>query len=324
MPDWRPVIVVGGAGFIGRALGTRLAAQRIPVVAVTRTPVTLGPGIAVRAAGDLTAATDWPALLEGAGTAVHLASRAHAPIAAGAEESWIAAEAATAAALGRAAGRAGLKRLVLMSSIKVLGETSGPTPFRASDLPAPQDAYGRAKLRIEDAMAEAASESGVPLVVLRPPLVYGPGVKANFLSLLRLVDRGLPLPFASIDNRRSLIFLDNLIDLVALALSHPAAPGNRFLLRDDEEVSTPALVRLIAPALGRPARLFPCPPALLRGLAGLAGRADAAERLLGSLRVDDSAMRATLGWLPRVPLADGIAATCRWFRGGGRDRGSRL
>ncbi|HXP32212.1 MAG TPA: NAD-dependent epimerase/dehydratase family protein [Stellaceae bacterium] len=323
MPESRPVILVGGAGFIGRALAAQLAARGIPVVAVTRTPVSLGPGIVVRAAGDLSAATDWPSLLAGAGMAVHLASRAHAPIAASAEEDWIAAEAATAAALGHAAGRAGIERLVLMSSIKVLGETSGATRFRAIDIPAPRDAYGRAKLRIEDAMAEAASESGVPLVVLRPPLVYGPGVKANFLALLRLVDRGLPLPFASIDNRRSLIFLDNLIDLVALALSHPAAPGNRFLLRDDDEVSTPALVRHIAQALGRPARLFPCPPALLRGFAALARRAETAERLLGSLRVDDGATRAMLGWQPRVTLADGLAATCRWFRGGGRDSGSR-
>lgn len=310
MADPRPVVVTGAAGFIGRALIARLAAEGVPVIALTRAPMTLAAGIAGRPAGALTAASDWPALLAGARTVVHLASRAHAPIAAAEEARWITAEAQTAAALARAARSAGIERLVFLSSIKVQGEATAGAPFRAADPPAPADVYGRAKLAIEAAMRE----TGAPLAVLRPPLVYGPEVKANFRALLRLVDRGLPLPLATIDNRRSLIFLDNLVDLILAALTHPAAVGGVFLARDEEEPSTPALIRQIAAGLGRPARLFPCPPTALRVAARLLGQTAAIERLTGSLSLDDSATRQRLDWRPRVPLAAGIAATCRWYR----------
>lgn len=310
MADPRPVVVTGAAGFIGRALIARLAAEGVPVVALTRVPTALAAGIVGRPAGALTAASDWPALLAGAQAVVHLASRAHAPIAAAEEARWITAEAQTAAALANAARSAGIERLVLLSSIKVQGEATSAAPFRATDTPAPADAYGRAKLAIEAAMRE----TGAPLAVLRPPLVYGPAVKANFRALLWLADRGFPLPLASIDNRRSLIFLDNLIDLIFAALTHPAAVGGVFLARDEEEPSTPALIRQIAADLGQPARLFPCPPAALRAVARLLGQTAAVERLTGSLSLDDGATRQTLGWRPRVPFAAGIAATCRWYR----------
>lgn len=305
----RGVLVLGGGGFIGRALAARLAARGERVIATVREPTAFGAEIEPRATGALSAATDWPALIGEAGAVVHLASRAHAPPEPG--ERWVEAEAATAAALAAAARRAGVAQLVLMSSIKVHGEATGERPFRASDPPAPADPYGRAKLRIEQAMGAA----DVPLVVLRPPLVYGPGVKGNFRALLGLVARGLPLPLASIANRRSLVGLDNLLDLVELALTHPRAPGNVFLVRDGRDVSTAELVRLIARGLGRPARLLPCPPAALHAAARLLGRGAAAERLLESMILDDDATRATLGWRPRIALEDGIAATCRWFRG---------
>jgi nucleoside-diphosphate-sugar epimerase len=302
------VLVLGGGGFIGRALAARLAASGERVVATVREATALGAGIEVRATGALGAGTDWPALLGDVGAVVHLASRAHAPPEPG--EAWIAAEAAAAAALAAAAARAGVARIVLMSSIKAQGE-GGARPFRADDPLAPADPYGRAKLRIEEAMRSAR----VPLVVLRPPLVYGPGVKGNFRALLGLVARGLPLPLASIANRRSLVGLDNLLDLVELALTHERAPGQVFLVRDARDVSTPELVRLIAHGLGRAARLFPCPPAALVMLARLMGRGGDAERLFESLIVDDEPTRTALGWRPRVALEDGIAATCRWYRG---------
>ena len=305
----RRILVLGGGGFIGRALATRLAARGERVIATVRAATALGAGIDARATGALGAETDWPALVGDAGAIVHLAMRAHAPPAAG--DRWIEAEAATAAALAAAARRAGVARIVLMSSIKVHGEASGERPFRAGDPPAPADPYGRAKLRIEQAMGVA----GVPLVVLRPPLVHGPGVKGNFRALLGLVARGVPLPLASVANRRSLVGLDNLLDLVELALSHERAPGQVFLVRDEHAVSTPELIRLIARGLGRPARLLPCPPAALRALARLLGRGADAERLLDSVMVDDEATRATLGWRPRISLEDGIAAACRWYRG---------
>lgn len=311
----RPVVVVGGAGFIGRALCARLAARGEAVVTVLRRPAASAPGVATRVMGTLDADSDWGPVLDGARAVVHLASRAHAPLAPGEGEGWIEAEAARARHLAAEAARAGIERLVLLSSIKVHGEATGERPFDAAMPPAPGDPYGVAKWRVEQAMRTAAA-GGPGLVVLRPPLVYGPGVKANFRALLRLADRAVPLPLASIDNRRALVFLENLLDLVDAALTHPAAPGRTFLLRDDDEVSTPELVRRIARQLDRPARLLPCPPGLLHGAARLLGRGAAADRLLGSLQVDDGATRATLGWRPRYSLDQGLAATCRWYRAG--------
>ena len=307
--DRAPVVVTGAGGFIGRALVERLAAHGTPVIAVLRREAVLPAGATPCILGELTPATDWAPLLAGARGVVHLASRAHAP--ASGEQRWIEDEAAVARRLARQAKSAGVTRLVLLSSIKVLGERTQDLPFRAHQPAAPEDVYGLAKWRMEEAMR---AEAGERLAILRPPLVYGPRVKANFLALLRLVDSGLPLPFAAIDNRRSLVFLDNLLDLVETALVHPDAAGESFLLRDDDEVSTAALTRGIAAALGRRSRLLPCPPGLLRLAASLAGRAGAADRLLSSLRVDDFATRQRLGWRPRVTLEEGLAATARWYR----------
>lgn len=311
-PHSAPVVVVGAGGFIGRALVAALAERGAPVRAVVRRAIAVPRGVTLHAIGDITPATDWSPLLRGARAVVHLAGRAHAPL--GAAHDWIEGEAAAAAQLARAAGRASVERLVLVSSIKVLGEATDGVPLRAGRPAAPEDAYGFAKWSVEEAMRAEAAAAGPALTVIRPPLVYGPGVKANFRALLRLVDRGLPLPFAGIANRRSLVFLGNLVDLVEVTLTHPAARDGTFLLRDEAEVSTPELIRRIARALGRPARLFFCPPPLLRLAARAAGRRAAADRLLGSLSIDDTATRDQLGWRPRVALDDGLAATCRWYR----------
>lgn len=310
MPDAGPVLVVGAGGFIGRAVVTHLAGDGIKVVAAGRGDLGDGAMVEIRGHGDLGPASDWPAIVAGCGAAVFLASRAHAPPG---DQRWSDAEAATASAFAAAAKRAGLERIVLISSLKVIGDDSGAGRLRADAPPAPADAYGHAKLRLETTFRAGLDQR---LVVLRPPLVYGPGVKGNFRALLRLVDRSLPLPLAGIRNRRSLVYIDNLVDLVLAALTHPAAPGGTFLVRDDAEVSTPALVRAIALALGRPARLFPCPAGLLRAAARAIGRGDAAERLIGSLSVDDTATRARLGWRPRVGFTAGIAATCAWYQAG--------
>jgi UDP-N-acetyl-alpha-D-quinovosamine dehydrogenase len=306
------IVVTGAGGFIGRALVRRLVASGARVVVQLRRAAPLPAAAITGLIGDITAQTDWSAVLRGARVVVHLASRAHRP--AGDEREWLEGEATAAANLARAARTAGVERLLLMSSIKVLGERTPELPFRAHLRPAPEDAYGLAKWRMEETV-RAALADGPALVVLRPPLVYGPGVKANFLSLIRLVDYGVPLPLASVDNRRAFIFLGNLLDLVVTALNHPAAAGGTFLLRDAEEVSTPALIRAIATALGREPRLFPCPPALLHAAAQLVGRSALADRLLESLRIDDSVTRDKLGWTPRVSLAEGLAETCHWYRG---------
>ncbi|HEV2007429.1 MAG TPA: NAD-dependent epimerase/dehydratase family protein, partial [Burkholderiales bacterium] len=164
------------------------------------------------------------------------------------------------------------------------------------------------------ALLATAAGSQMQTVVLRPPLLYGPGVKGNFLNLMRAVDRGVPLPLASIHNHRSLLYLGNLIDAIILCLDHPAAAGNTYLVADDDGVSTPDLIRGIAGALGKPARLFAFPPALLKLAGAMAGKADAAARLVGSLQVDSDKIRRELGWRPRYDLARGLQQTAEWYR----------
>lgn len=210
--------------------------------------------------------------------------------------------------LGRAARRCGVARLILMSSIRAMGENSGADPFRADTTPAPSDDYGRAKLAIEAALAGAPG-----LAILRPPLVYGPGVIDSFKTLMTAVARGVPLPVASIRNRRAFIFIENLLDAIELLLA-AEAPGGVYLLRDNEEVSTPELLRRIARDLACKPRMFSFPPGLLRLALNAIGRGGMAAALIGSLSIDDTATRARLNWMPRISLDDGIAATCRAFR----------
>ena len=307
-----PVVILGAAGFIGRALVDHLVAKGFAVRAVTRTTAAFAPSVEARVAGTLNPRSDWRSLLSGARAVIHLASRAHASPGGAV---WLAAERDTAAVLAAAATAAGVERTILLSSIKVLGETTTDRPFSATSQPAPRDAYGRAKLAIETAMRD----HGAPgLTIIRPPLVYGPEVKANFRALLRWIDRRVPLPLAAILNRRALVFRDNLLALIETAMIHPAAVGQIFLVRDDTEIGTPQLVREIAWRIGAPARLFPAPSWLLRAATG--------DGLIGSLTVDDSAMRARLEWRPPFSLSDGLDATCRWFvdAEGARARASRL
>lgn len=305
--DPRPIVVLGAAGFIGRALAERLAAKGARVRAVARTATTFTTPIEARAAGTLGGSTDWRGLFNGARAVIHLASRAHAPPG---DAGWLAAEHDTAAAIASIAAAVGIERTILLSSIKVLGEGTLTQPFSATSPPNPRDAYGRLKLAIENTMRQ----QGAPgLVVIRPPLVYGPGVQGNFRALLRPISRGMPLPLAAIRNRRAFVFRDNLLTLIETTLTHPAAPGQTFLVRDDEEIGTPQLVHEIARRIGKPARLFPVPPWLLRAGAAAIGRGDAVDRLIGSLTIDDSATRSRLGWQPPYSLADGLDITCRWF-----------
>lgn len=311
------ILVTGAGGFIGTALCPALAARGHRVIAGVRRaapPPEGGEPLVERIAalGDIGPATDWPAMLDGVEIVVHLAQRAYA----GPGPAALAAEPATVAALVRAAAAGGTKRLVLLSSIKAMGEATGPgRPFRPGDAPRPEDEYGRTKLASEQAAAAAVRETGLELVVIRPPLVYGPGVRANFRALLRLAQSGLPLPFAAINNRRSLIFRDNLVDLIALATIHPAAAGTVLLVRDGEDYSTPQLIRALAAGLGKKARLFPVPGAVFAALRTLPRIGRKLERLTLTLQVDDAATRAALGWSPPVTAASGLARTARAFAG---------
>lgn len=312
-----PVAVVGAGGFIGRALVTRLLSQKVPVAAVVRRPVTFAQPVKVCPLGDLCANTDWAPVFAGVAGVVHLAGRAHAPMAA--SDDWIETETEAARHLAASAVRAGVDRLILVSSIKVHGERS-VRPFRADDPLAPADPYAVAKARIESVMSAAVAGGGTSLAIIRPPLVYGPRVKANFLALLGLVNRAPALPFGTLANRRSLLYIENLVDLVERVLSRPERASGAFLARDDEDLSISELVRRIGRHLGHQPLLVPCPLFLLNGLARAIGRAGAVGRLGSALQVDDRPTRAALAWRPPVNLDDGLAATCRWFLDAARDR----
>jgi nucleoside-diphosphate-sugar epimerase len=261
--------------------------------------------------GDIGPRTDWAAHLEGVDVVVHLATSAHRPISSATGER----EGEATATLVRAAAAARVRRLVHISSIRAMGEATAPgRPFRVDDRPCPRDAYGRIKFAIEATAVAAARNSGLDLVILRPPLVYGPGVKGNFRALLRLVANRVPLPFSLVDNRRSLIFIDNLVDLIALACTHTAAVGRVLLARDDAELSIAELIGALAQGLGGRACLFPVPTALLDALRSVPMLRHAL-RLTLSLQVDDVETRHILGWSPTITAEAGLAATARAFRG---------
>jgi nucleoside-diphosphate-sugar epimerase len=304
------ILVTGAGGFIGAALCPALAARGHQVVAATRRAMPAAPGIEPVAVGEIGPATVWSSALTGLDAIIHLAQRAHA----GPEAAALAAEPEAVAVLAKASAAAGVRRLLLVSSVKAMGEATAPDrPFRPADDPRPEDAYGRAKAASERAAAEASRDAGIELVVVRPPLVYGPGVRANFRALIGLAGCGLPLPFAAIGNRRSLIFRDNLVDLLALAAVHPAAAGSVLLARDDEDFSTPALICALAAGLGRRARLFSVPDAVFAALRRVPGIGLKLSRLTLSLQIDDSATRARLGWMPPVAAAAALRATARAF-----------
>lgn len=266
--------------------------------------------------GDIEAPRDLAGALVGATGVVHTVARVHQmrdrtfdPLAA-----HRAINVEGTLRVARAAAKAGARRFVFLSSVKVHGEERA-TALTESDVPAPADAYGVSKWEAEQALAALGRETGLEIAVLRPPLVYGPDVRANFLRLLDLVARGVPLPFGAIRNRRSLVFVDNLADAVAAAVTSPRAAGRAFLVSDGEDLSTPELVRAIAAALGRRARLLSIPDRLLRLAAALVGRSAAAGRLLGSLFVDSSPIRRDLAWSPPFTVAEGLAATASWYAG---------
>ena len=306
------VVVTGANGFVGVPTCRQLLARGHQVVAaVRRADVLLPLDVEIHPVGDLGPDTCWRRALDGADCVIHLAARAHVlrdrvndP-----EIIFDRLNHLASATLARQAAEAGVSRFVLVSSIKANGEITPKTkPFQASDIPAPATAYGRSKVRAEAAVTAIAQQTGMSLAIIRPPLVHGPGLKGNLAVLVRALRLGLPLPLGAVDNLRSMIGVDNLADaLVFLAQSD--AQGC-YLIRDDEDISTPELIRALAAALGRPARLLGVPPALLRFVATILGRSGAYDRLAGSLLVDDAPLRA-LGWRPKLGLAEGLRLTVR-------------
>lgn len=305
------ILVTGATGFIGRALCGGLVDRGHAVLGLSRRPAEPIRGVDLRSIGDIGPATDWSRHLDRIDIVVHLASRAHRSGQGAADQT----EAKAARVLAHSAATAGVTRLIHMSSVRAMGEATRPgAPFRGSDPPCPRDLYGRGKLAIERALQAAAQETGIEIIILRPPLVYGPGVKANFRALLRLVASGLPLPLARIENRRSLIFIDNLVDLVGRACLHPGAAGRVLLARDAADLSTPELIRLLAAGLGRPARLFGVPRPALAALRRLPMLGPLFARLTLSLQVDDAETRTALDWRPPVSPEIGLQTTAIAFR----------
>lgn len=305
----RTVAVTGATGFVGTALCRRLVADGWRVVALVRGPdAELPPGVEARVVGDLAHVEDFAPHLAGMDAVAHLAARVHVMNPTPEDAALFQAVNVTATRrLAEGAARAGVGRLLFLSTIKVNGE-GGDRPYRADDPPAPADPYGRSKAEAEAALAEVARATGLAVTVIRPPVVYGPGVKANVAALARLCDSRLSLPFGATRNARSLIALDNLADAVVTALAAPEAAGRTYLVRDGEDLSTGELIRRIRRAQGRPARLLPVPQGLMAGALTRLGRGKLADRLFGSLTVDDSAIRHDLGWSPPLSVDEGLRA----------------
>ena len=313
------VLVTGANGFIGRALTVALCQAGYTVRSAMRRPeFPLGPlGSEEVAVGDLGSQPDWTEALDGMEAVVHLAGRVHVmrehaqdPLAEFRKVNVRATE-----HLASHAANVGVRRFIYISSIGVNGNRTGLDPFREQDAPQPHNAYSVSKWEAEQALVGVSTETSMEYVVLRLPLVYGPGAKGNFLALLQAVRHGVPLPLASVDNRRSLISIGNLTSAIAKCLSCPAAAGKTYLVSDGEDVSTPELIRRMADALGSSARLWPAPVWLLRWVSGLAGQVRQLEQLIGNLVVDSSRIRQDLDWTPPVSMRDELRTVAAWFRG---------
>ncbi len=308
------VLVTGASGFVGKRLCEYLEDKGFDVTrAVRRADGTAKNTYSV---GSIGSDSNWDAAVTGIDVVVHLAARVHVmedntaePLA---EYRRVNVDGTEKLAL--AAVKAGVRRFIYVSTIKVNGEATFGRAFSASDTPHPMDDYARSKLEAEDSLRRIAADTGLEVVIVRPPLVYGPGVKANFLRLLIWVDRGVPFPFLRVANCRSLVALDNLVDLLTLCVTHPQAAGKVLLVSDDEDVSTAELIRRIASHMGKRVRMVVFPVNILQGVAKLFGKQAVVERLLGSLQLDISDTRETLNWRPPVTLDKALRETVIWYQ----------
>jgi len=311
------ILVTGASGFVGTGLCSQLLSKGFSVTAALRKPPTPFRDERIRSVyiGHINELTDWTRATANSDFVVHLAGRAHVmrehtvnPITAYREVNV-----AGTVNLANSAVSAGVKRFIYMSSVKVNGEENDQAYTELKDA-CPNDPYGMSKMEAELELMKIATKNKMELVIIRPPLVYGPGVKANFLSLLKLVDYSIPLPLASIRNRRSFIYLGNLIDCVIKCLTHPAAAGRIYLVSDDQDMSTPELIRIIAASMNRRAVFFPFPTSLLQSAGQLLGRAEVVSRILGSLTIDMSRIKKETGWTPPYSPETGLMNTVQWFK----------
>lgn len=309
------VLVTGATGFTGPPVCRHLRDKGHEVIAATRRQQVPDGAASCRVVGEIDGETDWLAALADVDAVVHLAGRAHImndtaddPLAAFRQVNRDG-----TLRLAQQAAEAGVRRLLFLSSIKVNGEETGDGPYTEAVRSTPADAYGLSKWEAEEGLREIARSTGPEVVILRPPLIYGPEVKANFLTLLRLCRRGLPLPLGSVRNARSLLYVGNLADAIHQAMIQPKAANKTFLLRDGDDLSMPDLLRRISAAMGRKACLLPFPVSLLTVAAGLTGRGEMVRRVTGSLCLDDSLIRQELDWQPPFTVEQGLQATVDWF-----------
>jgi len=317
------ILVTGANGFVGSALCRRLHSSGLLVRGAVRDQAK-----ALQHRDSESKDLEWALLhdrspedeirhvLQGVSTVVHLAARVHvmSDDAADPLREFRRVNCDWTEQLARAAALRGVRRFVYLSSIKVNGE-SNARPFTEQDLPNPQDPYGISKWEAEQALARVSSQTGLEIVVIRSPLVYGAGVGGNVLQLLHIIRRGIPLPLASVQNRRSLIFRSNLVDALACCVKDVRAAGQSYLVSDGEDLSTPELIRRFANALELPARVWPVPLSVLRWIGSVAGKQTMIDRLLGSLQVDSSKLRKELDWCPPYSVYQGFSETAAWYRG---------
>jgi nucleoside-diphosphate-sugar epimerase len=289
------IFVTGSNGFVGRALISELKKRNIDYVAADRNLY-----------GDIVTQSHWKDLLTGVDVIVHLAARVHVMKEVSADPLIAFREMSVNATvnLARAAKESGVKRFVFISSIKVNGESTSDFPFTARDIPNPQDPYGISKMEAEIQLLQLHDPGIFEVVIIRPPLIYGPGVKANFKNLMWLVEKDLPIPFGRVNNKRSLVSVFNLVDLIILSAIHPLAGGNVFLVSDDSDLSLNELILLMAKVLGKSAHLLPVPVGLMKFAATILGKKSYADRLLGNLQVDISATKQILNWSPPLSFED--------------------
>lgn len=309
------ILVTGATGFIGRALCAELSGENRVVRAVTRGGAHVHPSAEVVSVGEIGSTTEWGGALAGVDTVIHLAALAHVPskLKRDNQNNYQEVNALGAARIARQAAEKGVRRFVYLSTAKVCGESTQNSPLNETDVSDSKDIYTASKREAEKLLLDIAVETGMEVVIIRPPLVYGPGVKANFLSMMHWLSKGVPLPLGAIHNQRSLVALDNLVDFICTCLDHPAAANQTFLVSDGEDISTTDLLRRMAHALHVPARLVPVPQGLLEWGARMLGREDLSQRLCASLQVDISKARTLLGWQPPVTVELALRRTAEHF-----------
>jgi len=313
------ILVTGATGFVGKELISQLLAHQKSVRACVRQSSASFPdSVDIAQTGNLSPELDWTPFLVGVEAVVHAAARVHVmqdslsdPLV---EYRKVNTEATLN--LARQAAKAGVKRFIFISSIKVNGESTAPgTPFSPETTPHPVDPYGVSKYEAEQGLLELAAQSDLEVVIIRPPLVYGPGVKANFRSMIKWLHRGVPLPLGGIHNQRSLVALDNLVNFIELCLTHAKAKNQVFLISDQQDVSTTGLLQAISKALGKPSLLIPIPMTLIKLAAGVLGKQGLEQRLAGSLQVDSSKATERLDWRPVVTFEQGVQKTVDAYLG---------